>query len=40
MKFMSSSIEARAESDEKRGINEGDFNKLAALKAQLEKEQR
>ena len=33
-------IEARAENDEKRGINEGDFNKLAALKAQLEKEQR
>ena len=33
-------IEARAAEHEKRGIGEGDFNKLAALKAQLESEQR
>ena len=33
-------IEAEAEQHEKRGINEGDFNKLAALKAQLESEER
>ena len=28
---------AKAEQNDKRGINEGDFNKLAALKAQMEK---
>ncbi|MBP3289781.1 MAG: DUF177 domain-containing protein [Alistipes sp.] len=33
-------IEARAQQSEKRGIGEGDFNKLAALKAQLESEER
>ena len=31
-------IESRAEADEKSGITKGDFNKLAALKAQLEDE--
>jgi hypothetical protein len=30
-------LEAEAESDN-RGINEGDFNKLAALKAQMERD--
>ena len=30
-------LEARAEEQSPRGIDEGDFNKLAALKAQMEK---
>jgi hypothetical protein len=32
-------IEARAEKSDNSGISEGDFNKLAALKAQLEGEE-